>query len=96
MEETTAGGLNIVRGEHMIYRWIEVRDFELWSLTDLVPALVVGKRVAITSFDSGPLQLQPNERVEGWTERNDIALSPLIHDPTMIPSDNWDEWLRQC
>src|SRR5688572_15983583 len=74
------------------YRWHQSAQHFLHELLEHVPSLVVGRYVAVTSFDSGPLQLGDDERRGGWTSTDGVAYSPRITDPREIPSDGYDEW----
>ena len=51
-----------------------------------------GLRLCITSFDSGTIRPNRNERDSGWTVQNNAMVSPPIADTTEIPHDHYDEW----
>lgn len=74
------------------YDWLEA----MCSLSDLLsvcPEIVVGKYVAVTAFDSGPLVPTKEESANGWHSQFGIAYSPRVADPGDIPHDNcYDEW----
>ena len=74
------------------YRWYQSAQGSLGELLDRVPSLVVGRYVAVTSFDSGPLRLGDDERRSGWTSSEAVACSPRIADPRELPHDGYDEW----
>ncbi len=74
-----------------VYDWL-VTGHPLEAVLQACPELVVGKYVFVTSFDSGPLDLNPEDTTAGWEGRNDIAYSPQILDPAFIPRDQYDEW----
>ena len=57
-----------------------------------VQPLLLGKYVAVTSFDSGPLLPSAAERQMGWENRQGIAYSPLIQSVGTLPLDSYDEW----
>lgn len=65
----------------------------LGSLLDRFPSLVVGRYIAVVSFDSGPLFLSAKEEKKGWRRHGDVAFSPRITAPGELPSDCFDEWL---
>ena len=81
-------------GEHDGYRWFEIvpETPGLERLAGALPEIVVGKYVAITSFDSGPLRLSSEQLAKGWTSVADVAYSPQVQDPKDIPADQYDEW----
>jgi hypothetical protein len=78
-------------GTHREYGWI-VADPHLDDLLRLVPEIVLGKYVAVTSIDSGPLIPTDEEREAGWESRGGIAYSPRITGVEVLPRDGWDEW----
>ncbi len=53
---------------------------------------IIGKFVYITSLDSEPITLSEDEKIEGWTTANDIAISPAITDKITIPTADFCEW----
>lgn len=57
------------------------------------PELVVGKRVAVTAIDGGPLRLSPEELLHGWEQRDQVAVSPRMAHPSSVPAaGHGDEW----
>jgi hypothetical protein len=74
------------------YRWYQSAQPSLGELLDRVPSLVVGRYVAVTSYDSGPLRLGEDEHRIGWTSSEAVAYSPHIANPREIPTDGYDEW----
>lgn len=62
------------------------------SLLARFPELVVGRYVAVLSFDSGPLILSAEEEKKGWRQIGTLALSPRITDIRDLPFDSFDEW----
>jgi hypothetical protein len=66
-------------GSHGPYRWFVTRHDDLPSLLESYPQSLVGKYVAVTSLDSGPMSLSEEERTLGWNSRNKIAYSPQIN-----------------
>src|SRR5215467_3698217 len=77
-------------GSEGLYEWL-VSD-QQFDLLRLCPQIVLGKYVAITSIDSGPLEPTENEVTAGWQSRGEIAYSPQVQSIEEIPSAGWDEW----
>lgn len=67
-----------VTGSHGTYRWLTTGQHDLDTLLRRCPQAVVGKYVAVTSLDSGPMALTDAEERDGWRNRNEIAYSPQI------------------
>lgn len=57
------------------------------------PALVVGRHLVNTSYDSGFVTLTDAQKTKGWHMVEAFAHSPRIEDPAEIPHDQFDEWL---
>jgi hypothetical protein len=82
----------IVTGEHSAYQWFTT-ELMVDELARLCPRIVLGKYLAVTSFDSGSLSLSDEEKANGWLSRNGIAYSPRIEALDELPrTDGWDEW----
>jgi hypothetical protein len=79
-------------GTHGSYEWLCTRDNGIDDLLHACPQAVVGKFVAVTSFDSGPLALSDVENASGWEARENIAYSPAVVDVATLPHDLYDEW----
>jgi|SRR5215469_10701007 len=77
-------------GSQGTYEWL-VTD-QQFDLLQICPEIVLGKYVAITSFDSSVLVPDEKEKAAGWESRGGIAYSPKIQDAKEIPHDGWDEW----
>lgn len=77
-------------GTQSAYEWL-VTDREI-DLLQICPDVVLGKYIAITSFDSGPLVLTDEEKMAGWESRSNIAYSPKIETAAGLPRDEYDEW----
>lgn len=56
-------GIVGTRGE---YQWLTLADGDIASLLSICPEVVLGKYLAVTSIDSGPLCLTDNEVRAGW------------------------------
>jgi hypothetical protein len=77
-------------GSQGVYEWLVTdRHFDLLRIC---PAVVLGKYIAMTSFDSGPLVPTEEEKAAGWESRSNIAYSLKIHDVASVPCDEYDEW----
>jgi hypothetical protein len=82
----------VAQGEHGEYQWLTTK-FEVDGLARLCPKIVLGKYLAVTSFDSGSLSLGDEGKANGWQSRNGIAYSPRIAAIAGLPpTDGFDEW----
>jgi hypothetical protein len=80
-------------GSHDAYQWLTTTEHDFDSLLTLCPSPVLGKYVAVTSFDSGSLSLSDEEKAAGWESRQGIAYSPLIRSVETLPErGGFDEW----
>lgn len=77
-------------GSQGLYEWL-VTD-QQFDLLQICPEVVLGKYIAITSIDSGPLSPTDEETAAGWESRGKIAYSPEIHNIKSLPRAGWDEW----
>ncbi len=77
-------------GSHGQYEWL-VTD-QQFDLLQISPDVVLGKYVAITSFDSGPLVLTDEEKAAGWESRGKVAYSPKVQNVASLPRAGYDEW----
>jgi hypothetical protein len=73
-----------------LYEWL-VTD-QQFDVLEVCPEVVLGKYVAITSIDSGPLVPTDSEIAAGWRSREKIAYSPKVQNVETVPRDGWDEW----
>ena len=79
-------------GSHGGYDWL-ASEHTLDDLLGLCPEIVIGKYLAVTSFDSGPLSLSNQEKASGWESRKGIAYSPnIVGIDGRLPHDLYDEW----
>jgi len=78
-------------GSHGDYEWL-VTEHTLGDLLRLCPEIVLGKHIAVTSLDSGPLSLSEQEKAAGWESRKGIAYSPKLTGVENLPHDLFDEW----
>jgi hypothetical protein len=77
-------------GSQGLYEWL-VTD-QQFDLLQICPEVVLGKYVAVTSFDSGALTLNEMEKAAGWKSHANIAYSPKVQAIENLPRAGWDEW----
>ena len=70
-------GGRLIIGSRGAYRWAAGATENMNALLRQCPELVVGKYIAITSFDSGALELTERDRLSGWRSEGGIAYGPL-------------------
>jgi hypothetical protein len=93
MPGNPASPVQVTTGSHGGYQWLTTTGHDLDSFLTLCPIVLLGKYVAVTSFDSGSLTLNDTEKSAGWESRKGIAYSPLIKSTDMLPErGGWDEW----
>jgi hypothetical protein len=61
-------------GTHGDYQWLSVAECDISTLLEKCPEVVLGKYLAITSIDSGTLQLTEEERQTGWSTPEDAKV----------------------
>lgn len=79
-------------GQHGAFHWIQAPEGTLLTLLRCCPELVVGRFVAVMSFDSGPYRLTSTDVAAGWRSDGAIAYSPRISGIEQLPMGEWDEW----
>ena len=72
------------------YQWLVSTDRQ-FDVLECCPDIVLGKYVAITSFDSGPLELTEGQRSAGWVSQGEIAYSPEIQHVNIVPQAYFSE-----
>jgi hypothetical protein len=77
-------------GSQGVYEWL-VTD-QQFDLLRICPDVVLGKYLAITSFDSSPLVPTDEEKAAGWQSRNNVAYSPKVQNVSSLPRAEYDEW----
>jgi hypothetical protein len=82
----------MITGNRGPYRWIVWESQFMGELVAAVPQIVLGKYVAVTSFDSGPFIPSADLAVKGWTAGSGVAYSPRIARRDDLPLDQYDEW----
>jgi hypothetical protein len=73
-------------------QWSAAWDPSLTDLLQVAPELVLGKRIAITSCDSGPYMPSADELSAGWSLYDTTAISREIAQPAELPTPGFDEW----
>lgn len=79
-------GTLISRGTEGDYHWLTSTEDYSGSLLLLCPEIVRDRYVAVTSVDSGIVELTVSEIAAGWTLKQDVAYSPLLHFAEGIPN----------
>ena len=80
------------RGKHESFQWLAT-SADIPELYDLLIRHHSGLYAYVTSFDSGKLQLSPEEARAGWTHQNGVAVSPAIRAGNEVPfCESYDEW----
>jgi len=83
----------LATGEHGSYQWLSTSKHNIDDLLAACPAILLGKYVAVTSFDSGPLTVTDAQKSSGWHHRGGITYSPRIESLEMVPTHElYDEW----
>jgi hypothetical protein len=77
---------------YWVIQWTEDWDPSLADLLAAAPELVLGKRIAITSCDSGPYIPSEAELAGGWCVIDRIAVSPKVEAISELPVPGFDEW----
>lgn len=73
------------------YQWLVSTDEQL-DVLECCPDVVLGKYVAITSFDSRPLRLTEEQRSAGWVSEGRVAYSPKIQQVNIVPQAYFSEF----
>src|SRR4051794_35587986 len=81
-----------ITGEWCNFRWFQSSDLSLGGLVEAVPDLLRDRFVVVTSLDSGPLRLTPDDTAAGWRQSGSLAISPKSPTPRSLPLGEWDEW----
>lgn len=77
---------------YWVIEWSDHFDPDLWDFVPHFPEIVLGHRVAITSFDSRPLEPTQDEYATGWSKQESVAISPTVQDAEELPTAGFDEW----
>jgi hypothetical protein len=85
--------IHFVTGSHGSYDWLSTNGHSIDELLRVSPTVVLGKYLAVTSHDSGPLPLTAEQKSCGWAYRGEIAYTPRIESLDMVPVHAlYDEW----
>jgi hypothetical protein len=79
-------------GQRGNYFWLDDASLFIGDLLRLIPEVVVGKYLIVTSFDSGPLRLENADFQRGWLQHDELAINPSVMSTGDMPYDEWDEW----
>ncbi len=83
------------QGYRQGYFWLETWGYAFPPIyvARACPDVVVGKRVLVTAFDAGPLELLPIAFQDGWVKHAELCISPRVTDVNdLVCSDFYDEW----
>lgn len=80
------------RGQTAGYHWFYSTTLDIDSIIAEEPSLLLGKRVVISSFDSGLFKPTRAELRLGWRTIGDLAISPPVEAHTELPQAGFDEW----
>ena len=80
------------RTGYRIVEWSDGTDGDLKNLVLSCPELVLGRRVAIASCDSGPYRPTNEELAAGWSSTGGLAVSPIVKGVSQLPMPGYDEW----
>ena len=87
---------SLVTGIHDRYHWLSThRPYEdqLSRVCQLCPDVFLSRYLAVTSCDSGPLDMSDSLTSIGWAQHGGISYSPRIESLEMLPAGAiWDEW----
>ena len=75
--------------EYIVFHF---EEGDVWKLVQRVPEIVLGRRVLVAAFDSGPLHPNPEELDAGWSVLAGTAFSPPVSNIDQLPTAEWDEW----
>lgn len=79
-------------GKQGKYYWLEQVNLRLDEVLKVGSEFVGGNYLVVTSFDSGPLQLGPEDFERGWLQHGELAINPSVQSVDDIPYDQFDEW----
>lgn len=76
-------------GSHADYQWLTMVDRDITSLLSIRPEIVLGKYLAVTRIDSGPLRLTDQEKREGWWT---AEAGKVFQGNSWGPPEHRDDW----
>ncbi|MCC2970676.1 hypothetical protein [Massilia sp. IC2-476] len=80
------------RDGYLVIDWSFAWDPSLADLLAVAPELVLGRRVAIVSCDSGAYPPSAAELEAGWCREGDVTLSAGVASIDCLPTPGFDEW----
>lgn len=80
------------RAGYWIVEWNDGTDAAIGDLVFGCPELLLGRRVAIASCDSGAYTPTDEECTAGWSQIGALAVSPLVTAVSQLPMPGFDEW----
>jgi hypothetical protein len=87
--------LRTIAGSRGDFQWLTTGLHDLDDLLRACSNVFLGKYIAITALDSGPLALTEEEISAGWGSHGQIAYSPRVQFIETLPHgecDGFDEW----
>ena len=78
-----------ITGTQGQYRWLTSVDHTITDLLRLCPEVLLGKRLAVTSIDSGALRLTEEETNAGWWTRKTAKSTVLGTDGSREDREDW-------
>jgi hypothetical protein len=79
-----------VTGTHGEYRWLSSVDHDISALLGLCPEVLLGRRIAVTSIDSGALRLTKEETSAGWWTAHDCRVYKFLPNGSREDSADWE------
>ncbi|GAL01283.1 hypothetical protein JCM19275_1321 [Nonlabens ulvanivorans] len=83
-------------GKTLDYFWVEFSstEFDLISLVEQIPNLLIGKYLAIICFDGGIFVPTEEERLRGWNKIKQVSFSPILTKAELKGPifENHDQW----
>jgi hypothetical protein len=70
----------MLTGMHADYHWMD-SEATLGCLLEVCPGIVIGRYLAITSYDSGALKVSDKDTADGWVSDGKVAYSPCVGSP---------------
>jgi len=89
---TEPSPISVRMGTQRGFHWLTSTNHTLHDFLHLCPYAVIGKYLAITSLDSGPLRVNEELRSVGWESRNGIGYSVQVRSVEKLPHEKFDEW----
>jgi hypothetical protein len=85
--------MNLFSGRHGDYQWLEEpSNLTLGSLIEHCPDVLLGRCLAVVTFDARPFTPTKEERKAGWTGHEGVGYSPPLTNLANLPWEQDDEW----